>query len=122
MGDGNNCIINRENFDHKVEDHEFNANEVYALDVIISTGEGKTKESEYRTTVYKRAIEKSYSLKTKHGRSFFHELTEKYPSLCFSTRSFEDEITTKLGVSECLKHEMLNPYPILLEKKGEFVA
>jgi len=41
------------------------------------------------------------------------ELIEKYPSLCFSTRSFEDEITTKLGVSECLKNDMLNDYPTL---------
>jgi len=69
--------------------------------MIVSTGEGKTKESELRTTVYKRAIERSYSLKTKHGRAFFHEMIEKYPSLCFSSRSFEDEITTKLGINEC---------------------
>jgi len=61
-------------------------------------------------------------LKTKHGRAFFYELTEKFPSLCFSSRAFEDEITTKLGVSECLKHDLLNPYPVLLEKSGELVA
>jgi len=99
--DGNFCIINKENFDQKVEDHEFNVNEVYALDIIVSTGEGKPKESDFRTTVYKRAIEKTYSLKTKHGRAFFYELVEKFPSLCFSMRAFEDEITTKLGVQEC---------------------
>lgn len=99
--DGNNCIVNREAYDHKVEEHEFQINEVYVLDSIVSTGEGKTKESELRTTVYKRALEKSYSLKSRHGRAFFHELIEKYPSLCFSTRGFEDEITTKLGVAEC---------------------
>jgi len=38
------------------------------LDVVVSTGEGKTKESELRTTVYKRALERTYNLKTKHGR------------------------------------------------------
>lgn len=75
-----------------------------------------------RTTVYKRAIEKTYNLKTKHGRSFYYEMTEKYPSLCFSSRSFEDEITTKLGITECLKHELIVPYPVLLEKKGDLVA
>jgi len=31
-------------------------------------------------------------------------------------RSFEDEITAKLGVKESLEHELLVPYPILLEK------
>lgn len=67
-------------------------NEVFALDVIVSTGEGKTKETELRTTVYKRAMEKTYTLKTKHGRTFMHEIIDKFPSLCFSLRSFEDEI------------------------------
>jgi len=71
------------------------------LDVIVSTGEGKAKESEFKTSVYKRALEKTYNLKTKHARSFMYEVIEKYPSLCFSIRSFEDEITAKLGVSQC---------------------
>ena len=44
MIDGNNCIILKETFDQKVEEHEFQINEVYAVDVIISTGEGKPKE------------------------------------------------------------------------------
>lgn len=89
---------------------------MYALDVIISSGEGKPKESELRTTVYKRAMEKNYVLKTKSARLFYSELLNKYPALCFSMRAFEDEITAKLGVKECLEHGLLNPYPVLLEK------
>lgn len=42
--DGNNCIINKETFEQKVEERELQVNEVYGLDVIISTGEGKPKE------------------------------------------------------------------------------
>lgn len=38
-------------------------NDVFALDVFVSTGDGKPKSSEFRTTVFKRAIEKSYNLK-----------------------------------------------------------
>jgi len=41
--------------------------EVYAVDVLISTGDGKTKEKETRTTVYKRTTE-SYNLKMKTSR------------------------------------------------------
>lgn len=93
--DGNNCIANRSNYEAKIDDHEFNVNEVYALDIIVSSGEGKSKDSELRTTVFRRAIDKSYTLKTKHGRTFFYELVEKFPSLCFSIRSFEDEIVKK---------------------------
>lgn len=120
--DGNNVILNKETFESKVEEHEYSVNEVYAIDVIVSTGEGKTKETELRTTVYKRALERAYNLKTKHGRAFFHALCEKFPALCFSTRNFDDEISTKLGVSECLKHDLLNDYPVLTEKKGEIVS
>lgn len=120
--DGNNVILNKESFDQRVEEHEYAVHEVYAIDVIVSTGEGKTRETELRTTVYKRALERAYNLKTKHGRAFFHTLCEKFPALCFSTRNFEDEISTKLGVAECLKHDLLNGYPVLTEKKGDLVA
>lgn len=42
--DGNSCIINKETFEQKVEEREFQVGEVYGLDVIVSTGEGKSKE------------------------------------------------------------------------------
>ena len=42
--DGNNVIINKETFEQKVEEREFQVNEVFGLDVIVSTGEGKAKE------------------------------------------------------------------------------
>jgi hypothetical protein len=73
-------------------------NDVFAIDVIVSTGDVRARESEFRTTVYKRALERQYQLKTKHGRSFMAEVIEKYPALCFSLRLFEDEITAKLAV------------------------
>lgn len=120
--DGNNCIINKTTFDQKVDEHEFQVHEVYGLDVYVSTGEGKPKETEFRTTVYKRAIERSYSLKLKASRAFFAEVTERYPTLAFSLRSFEDETNAKLGISEATKHDLFHPYPVLTEKAGEFVA
>lgn len=70
--DGNNCIINRTTFEQQVVEHEFQINEVYALDIIVSSGEGKPKEADHRVTVYKRALDRSYGLKTKHGRNFFN--------------------------------------------------
>jgi len=120
--DGNECIINKATFDQKVEEHEFQVNEVFVFDVIVSTGEGKPKESELRTTVYKRALERTYNLKSKSSRAFYNEVINKYPSLCFSMRAFEDEITAKLGVKECNENQLLNNYPILLEKSGDIVA
>lgn len=34
----------------------------------------------------------------------------------------QDQTAAKVGVRECLNHDMLIPYPVLAEKQGEFVA
>lgn len=72
--------------------------------------------------MYKRDINRSYVLKTKAARTFFNDVINKYPVLGFSMRSFEDEITAKIGVKECLEHELLSPYPVMEEKKDAVVA
>jgi len=120
--DGNACIINKETFDQKVEDYEFKVNDVFVLDVVVSSGEGKPKESELRTTVYKRDINRNYVLKSKAARTFFNDVITKYPVFGFSSRCFEDEITAKIGVKECLEHELINPYPVLIEKQDDVIA
>lgn len=70
--DGNKVIINKETFEQKVEDQEFNINDIFALDVFVSSGEGKPKESDVRCTVYKRSLDRSYNLKIKQSRQFFN--------------------------------------------------
>lgn len=37
-------------------------------------------------------------------------------------RAFDEEITAKMGVKECMEHDLLVPYPVLSEKIGEVVA
>lgn len=61
-------------------------------------------------------------MKIKQSRQFFNEVLARYPSFCFSINSFEDENVAKLGVKECLDHELLIPYPVLAEKPGNYVA
>ena len=95
---------------------------MYAVDVIVTSGEGKPKESDYRVTVFKRSLDRSYGLKTKHGRNFYSEISARYPSLGFSINSFEVEISTKLGVKEALEHELIQGFPVLVEKEGNVVA
>lgn len=46
---------------------EFGVHEVYALDILVSTGEGKAKERDVRTTVFKKA-DLQYQLKMKASR------------------------------------------------------
>ena len=54
--DGNKVILMREYMDHNVETQTFELNEVYALDIGLSTGDGKPRESLARTTIFKRAV------------------------------------------------------------------
>jgi len=122
LNDGNECIINKETPEQRVEDWEFAPGDIFALDVYVSTGEGMPKEVDLRTTVFKREMEQVYNLKSKHARAFFHIVNSKYPTLPFSIRGFEDLTGAKVGVKECLTHELLMDYPVLGEKKGEFIA
>jgi len=42
--DGNKVILNKETFDQKAEDSEFQIHDVVGLDVFVSSGDGKPKE------------------------------------------------------------------------------
>jgi len=119
--DGNNVILNRPDVDQQVEEFKFEANQVYAIDIVVSSGEGKTRETVDRTTVFKRAIDRNYSLKLQTSRQLFSEINKKYPILPFTLRSL-DEKKRRLGIVEIVKHELLDSYPVLWEKEGEFVA
>lgn len=90
--------------------------------------------------VYKRTDEQ-YMLKLKAARAFFSEVStsrptilqiflifsypqvqSKHGTMAFNLRDFEDEKKAKLGVSECVKTKLIDPYQVLYEKSGEFVA
>lgn len=120
--DGNKVILLREDTDQKVEDFSFELNEVYSIDIAMSTGEGKPKEMESRTTIFKRSVDKNYMLKMRSSRTLFNEINAKFPALPFTLRSLDDERQARMGIVECLKHELVHPYPVLYEKKGDRVA
>jgi len=119
---GNKSILGVETQDEKNEEFTFEANEVYSIDVMVSTGEGKGKETELRTTVFKRALDQTYILKTQKARQFISEVNKRFPSLPFSIRAFEDEQVARIGISEARRHSLLEEYPVLKEKEGEFTA
>lgn len=66
--DGNECIINKETPEQRVEDWEFAAGDIVGLDVYVTSGEGLGKECDMRTTVFKREMDTQYSLKSQHAR------------------------------------------------------
>eukprot|EP00586_Coscinodiscus_wailesii_P005248 CAMPEP_0172481694 /NCGR_PEP_ID=MMETSP1066-20121228/7752_1 /TAXON_ID=671091 /ORGANISM="Coscinodiscus wailesii, Strain CCMP2513" /LENGTH=402 /DNA_ID=CAMNT_0013244235 /DNA_START=156 /DNA_END=1364 /DNA_ORIENTATION=- len=108
--------------EEKVPPCSFEQNEVYAIDVALSTGDGKARPGELRTTVFKRNVEANYRLKMKASRYVLSEIDKKFPTLPFTLRHFDDERQAKMGVTECVAKGLLTPYPSLFEKKGEYVA
>ena len=120
--DGNKVVINREEVDQKVEDVEFETHEVYALDCVFSTGDGKPRASESRTTVFKRALDVQYKLKRKSSRYLFGQIANQFATLPFTLRAIEDSTQAKAGIIECVKSELLTEYPVLIEKAGSIVG
>jgi len=119
--DANKVIINKATSEHQVKEEKMTANDVVGFDIVISTGEGKPKQLDARTTVFKRDLEEKYSLKMKASRAFFSEVNQRFPTLPFTLRA-GDERSWRLGVTECVKHGLFIEYPVLFEKPGEYVA
>ena len=63
--DGNKVVTQKDEVEQHVDEVTFSANEVYAVDVVMSSGDGKPRERDSRTTIFKRAVEQSYRLKMK---------------------------------------------------------
>jgi len=122
--DGEKCVLNKPSPDQKMDEQEFEENEVYAVDIVVSTGEGKSRVlDEKATTVYKRNLEVEYQLRMKNSRAVFAEIGKKYPAMPFSVRGLESEANNiRFGLIECITHGLLQPYPVLHEKEGELVA
>lgn len=120
--DGNECIINRPTPGCNVAEFQFAPGDVIGLDIYVSTGEGKPKESEHRCTVFKRELDQTYNLKMKAARGFLVEVNKRFPTLPFAVRAITDQTGAKVGVRECMNHGMLQAYHVLTENPKEFVA
>lgn len=121
--DGDKSIIQNPTEAQK-KSHEkckFEVNEVYAVDILISTGDGKGRELESRATIYKKTDE-IYQLKMKASRAVLSDVDKKFGVMPFTLRYFDDEVKAKMGLKECVNHKLIEPFPVLHEKEGEVVA
>lgn len=111
--------------EHKslMETHRFEELEVYGLDILISTSaDGKVKKSNYKTTLHK-LTGNSYSLKLKSSHQALKEFKEKVSGLFpANVKIFENPRKVRVGLIECANHEVVLPYDIMEEKKGEYIA
>ena len=120
--DGGKCFAQGPNPGLNLENFQFGLNEVYGLDVILTTGDGRVKETDIRTTVVKRSQENTYHLKTQKGREFISELSKLAPSLMISMRQFEEPLVAKAGSTEARRHKLVEDFPVLKGKEGEIIV
>eukprot|EP01134_Creolimax_fragrantissima_P005044 CFRG5044T1 len=120
--DGDRTIEAISDPDH--HDFEFEMNEIYQVDIAMTTGEGKTKDLDFKPTVYRRNRDKVYQLKLKGSRALFGRILKNNPDCAFSIRDYvqADPRSTAMGVPECLKSELLLAYPVRFESKNDVVA
>jgi curved DNA binding protein len=100
---------------------EFALHEVYAVDVLISSGEGQGREKEAKITIYKKT-EETYMLKMKTSREFFSKVSKQFGTMPFNLRSMDDEKKARMGVHECVTHKLIDPFQVLYDKEGAYVA
>jgi len=86
----------------------------------MSTGEGKPRELDTRTSVFRKTSQ-VYNLKMKASRYVHNEIATRFNTMPFTLRAL-DEKRGRLGIVECVKHDVVESYPVLYEKDGEFVA
>ena len=100
--DGNKVVLHKSSPELKADEETIALNEVHALDIALSSGDGKPK--------------------MQASKQLFSQITTRFPTMPFTMRAMTETRGARLGVVECMSHELLHEYPVLYEKSGDCVA
>lgn len=101
----------------------FAEDEVYGIDILISSGEdGKARVEDSRTTIYQKDSSVTYQLKMKNSRAVFSEVQKKAGAFPFNVRALDDEKRARLGLQEAVQHGLIKPYEVVYTPANTFVA
>ncbi|XP_055342415.1 proliferation-associated protein 2G4-like [Paramacrobiotus metropolitanus] len=116
-------IIQNPNQAHKrkYKKTEFEENEVYAVDVLASTGDGKPTKSPAYTTIF-RKLDVSDRPRNKTQRAMLAEASTQYDTMAFHVRNLGEEWQVSRNTHACINAGLLKGYPVLTEKTGDLVA
>ncbi|KAI0563090.1 Metallopeptidase M24 [Gracilaria domingensis] len=120
--DGSKVIMNKQTVEAHADRWQFEPYEVYNLDVVMSTGDGKAIEKDTRETVYKRQVDVDYQLKMKTSRQILGEINKSHPTMPFTLRALSDAKKARMAMTEMMKHNLVTPYPVLYEKDGAVIG
>lgn len=103
------------------ETFTFEEGDVFGMDILVSTGDGKAKNGEKSTTIFKKN-DITYQLKLKTSRAIFSEVQKKAGAFPFSIRELDDPKKARMGLKEPQDHNLITPYEVLYDKEGEIVV
>ena len=110
---------NNEEYDFSMREIELERDEVYCIDIVMSTGTGKLTRDAIEPMIFKRLQDEHISLKLKSSRTSLSSFKKnRFPE---NVRDRYD-VRFKLGLKECLEKKIVEPYYIMKEKNKEFVA
>ncbi len=112
-------ILSKEHhtYDYSMNEIQLEENEVYAIDILMSSGSGKLQNID-KTSIFKRNHDKKELLKLKTSREVLNIFNkDKFPIYvdCKESR-------IKLGLKECLDKGLIEKYIAVTEKEGEYIA
>ncbi|KAL7268423.1 hypothetical protein RUND412_008958 [Rhizina undulata] len=97
--------------------------DAWGVEVAVSTGSGKLKEVPGKRPTLHRKTETKFMLKRPTGRETLNEVTKKFGTFPFSMRQLDNERNAKVGMLECVRHNVFRQFEVLGEKEsGHLVA
>ncbi|BGP14540.1 hypothetical protein JCM10213_001888 [Rhodosporidiobolus nylandii] len=99
--------------------YTFEEGEVYGLNIIVTDGDKTPKSADLaRTTIFSKT-QATYMLKMKTSRATFTEISQKAGSFPFTLRIMDDEPRARMGVKECVQHQLVKGYDLLTTDKPD---
>ncbi|CAG0891028.1 unnamed protein product [Cyprideis torosa] len=74
------------------------------------------REMESKVNIFKKT-EETYMLKLKASRGFYSDVEKRFGLMPFNIRLLEDEKKARMGLVECVKHKLVDPFQVLYEKR-----
>lgn len=132
LNDDNEYYIHRfimnkdyEAYDFSMPELELEEDEVYSIDIAFSSGSGKLNlvNSTINNTIYKRLINKQkINLKFKSSKSTLNEFKlNPFPINVRDNLTGMSGSAFKFGLKECIDKGLIDTYPVVVEKEGEYV-
>jgi curved DNA binding protein len=125
--DGNNTdeeeyshqfILHKNNniYDFSMREFKFEKNDVYIIDIAMSSGSGKLNIDTSNICIYKRNPKKFNDLKLKASKEALSHVNNYFPN------KIKLNPKMKMGLKECFNKNIITAYPCTFEKENEYIA